>query len=72
MSTHEHDENCHLCALILACRSVPHLDAYSAEKGRITLMLDGHLGLALSETEACAVIPFVVACIETAATRGPE
>jgi len=34
--------------------------------------LDGRLGLALSETEACAVIPLVVACIETATTRGPE
>jgi hypothetical protein len=72
VSAHEHTENCHLCKLIRICRSVPYLDAYSAEKGQITLVLDGRLGLALSETEACAVIPFIAACIETATRRGPE
>jgi hypothetical protein len=66
VSTHEHAEDCHLCDLIRVCRSVPHLDAYSAERGQITLILDGRLGLALSETEACAVIPFIAACVETA------
>ena len=69
MSAHEHTEDCHLCDLIRVCRSVPHLDAYSVERGRITLILDGRLGLALSETEACAVIPFIAACIETATRK---
>jgi hypothetical protein len=68
VSAHEHTEDCHLCDLIRICRSVPYLD----EKGQITLVLDGRLGLALSETEACAVIPFIAACIETATRRGPE
>jgi hypothetical protein len=72
VSTHEHGPDCHLCELIRACQSVPHLDAYSAETGRITLVLDGRLGLALSETEACAVIPFVAACIETATRKALE
>jgi hypothetical protein len=69
MSAHHHTEACHLCDLIRVCRSVPHLDAYSVERGRITLILDGRLGLALSETEACAVIPFIAACIETATRK---
>jgi hypothetical protein len=69
MSAHEHAADCHLCDLIRTCQSVPYIDAYSAERGRVTLVLDGRLGLALSETEACAVIPFVAACIETATRR---
>jgi hypothetical protein len=72
VSAHEHDEDCHLCDLIRVCRSIPHLDAYSAERGRITLVLDGRRGLALSEAEACAVIPFIAACVETATKRRPE
>jgi hypothetical protein len=72
MSTHEHASDCHLCDLIRVCRSVPHLDAYSVDEGEICLVLDGRLGLALSETEACAVIPFIAACIETAIRRAPE
>jgi hypothetical protein len=69
MSTHDHAADCHICDLIRVCRSVPHLDAF-VDEGEICLVLDGRLGLALSETEACAVIPFIAACIETAA-KGP-
>lgn len=72
MSTHEHAADCHLCDLIRVCRSVPHLDAYSVDEGEICLVLDGRLGLALSETVACAVVPFIAACIETAARSAPE
>lgn len=75
MSTHEHGPgrtDCHLCDLIRVCRSVPHLDAYSADEGEICLVLDGRLGLALSETEACAVVPFIAACIETATRKASE
>lgn len=56
----------HLSDLISACRQVPRLEAYPAEGGRICLILDGRLGLELSESEACAVIPFIADCVEIA------
>jgi hypothetical protein len=49
-----------------ACRRVPLLEAYPADGGRVCLVLDGRLGLELSEPEACAVIPFIADCVAIA------
>jgi hypothetical protein len=56
----------HLSDLMSACRRVPLLEAYPASGGRVCLVLDGRLGLELSEPEACAVIPFIADCVEIA------
>jgi hypothetical protein len=73
MNAYEHPADSHLRDLILACQRVPLLEAHAADEGRIVLILDGRLGLALSEAEACAVVPFIVDCMEAAsaaASRG--
>jgi hypothetical protein len=56
----------HLSDLMSACRRVPRLEAYPADEGRVCLVLDGRLGLELTEPEACAVIPFIADCVEIA------
>ena len=61
--------NSHLSDLIGCCQRVPFLEAYAVDEERICLVLDGHLGLELDEAEACAVIPFIVDCIEFALRR---
>jgi hypothetical protein len=66
MSAPEHAADSHLGDLILACRRVPLLDAYAVDGRRVCIVLDGRLGLELTEAEACAVIPFIADCIETA------
>ena len=58
--------NCHLPDLLDVCRRVPCLHAYTVDGGRVYLVLDGRLGLELSEAEACAVVPFIADCIEIA------
>jgi hypothetical protein len=40
--------------------------AVPADGERVCIVLDGRLGLELDEEEACAVIPFIANCIETA------
>jgi hypothetical protein len=66
VNAHEHAMNSHLCDLIHTCRRVPLLDAYPVDGGSVCLILDGRLGLEISEAEACAIIPFIADCIETA------
>jgi hypothetical protein len=58
--------DCHLPGLADVCRRVPRLHAYTAGEGRVYLVLDGRLGLELSEAEACAVVPFIADCVELA------
>jgi hypothetical protein len=59
----------HVAELISACRRVPYLDAYATEGGKLCLVLDGRLGLELSEADACAVVPFIVECFKAASQR---
>jgi hypothetical protein len=56
----------HVSDLMSACRRVPLLEVYPADGGRVCLVLDGRLGLELSEPEACAVIPFIADCVAIA------
>lgn len=58
--------NPHLSDLISDCQRVPLLEAYVIDGKRVCIVLDGRLGLELDEEEACAVIPFIANCIETA------
>jgi hypothetical protein len=61
--------NPHLSDLISDCERVPLLQAYAVNENTVCLILDGHLGLELGETDACAIIPFILDCIETASRR---
>lgn len=71
LDAHQQAVNSHAADLIRGCQSVPLLDAYPAGGGLICLVLDGRLGLELTEADACAVIPFVAECIR-AASRHPS
>lgn len=66
MSVNNPGANCHLPDLLDLCRRVPRLHAYTADGGRVYLVLDGRLGLELSEAEACAVVPFIADCVDAA------
>ena len=61
--------NSHLSDLMRGCQDVPFLEVYAVDEETVCLVLDGRLGLELDEAEACAVIPFIVDCIETASRR---
>jgi hypothetical protein len=37
----------------------------------VYLVLDGRLGLELSEAEACAVVPFIADCVDIALRSQP-
>jgi hypothetical protein len=58
--------NAHVSELIDYCRAVPFLDVYAVNGRKVCIVLNGREGLELSEEEACAVIPFITSCIETA------
>jgi hypothetical protein len=66
MDANEQAANSHVADLIDACQRIPRLEAHAAGGGRVCLVLDGRLGLELTEAEACAVIPFIAECVETA------
>jgi hypothetical protein len=72
VNAYEDAANSHLSDLIQACRRVPLLDAYPVGEGKICLVLDGRLGLELSEADACAVIPFIADCINIAGRTGDQ
>lgn len=61
--------NPHLSDLVNECQRAPFLDAYIAGEETICVVADGCLGLELGEAEACAVVPFIVNCIEIALRR---
>jgi hypothetical protein len=66
MVANEQAANSHVADLIDACQRIPRLEAHAAAGGRVRLVLDGRLGLELTEADACAVIPFIAECVETA------
>ena len=69
MDANEQAANSHVADLIDACQRIPRLEAHAAAGGRVCLVLDGRLGLELTEADACAVIPFIAECVETALRR---
>jgi hypothetical protein len=52
--------------VIVDGRRVPFLQAHPANGGKISLVLDGRLGMDVSVADAEAVIPFIANCIAVA------